>query len=121
MTWEYDVKTAQFYHNGTYVFSARYAGADGYYNDPSKECVMGKGPLPRGTYHIGAPFFHPHAKKYTMRLTPSSSNNMCGRDGFLIHGDSISKPGHASNGCIILDLNYRIKIGTSHDHVLIVK
>lgn len=121
MTWVYQVKTARFYHNGSYAFTARYAGAKGFYNDPSKECVADKGPLPRGTYHISAPFFHPHAKKYTMRLTPESSNHMCGRGGFLIYGDSISDPGGASNGCIILDLNYRIKIGTSNDHTLIVE
>lgn len=121
MAWEYEVKTAKFYHNGTYLFSARYAGAEGYYNDSSKECVSNKGPLPRGTYHIGEPFNHPKTKKYTMRLTPSSSNNMCGRGRFMIHGDSIATPGQASNGCIILDLNFRIKIANSNDHELIVR
>jgi Protein of unknown function (DUF2778) len=35
-------------------------------------------------------------------LTPDPSNDMCGRSGFLIHGDSVSHPGDASDGCIIL-------------------
>jgi hypothetical protein len=33
-------------------------------------------------------------------LTPDPANDMCGRGGFLIHGDSISHPGDASDWCI---------------------
>lgn len=121
MTWVYKIKEAAFYLNGTYQFDALYAGAVGYYNAPVQQCVKNKGPLPAGGYTIGSPFQHRTAGKYVLRLTPNSSNNMCGRDGFLIHGDSKKMPGTASNGCIITTLVNRIAIHTSKDRNLIVE
>lgn len=72
-------------------------------------------------YKIGNPFQHTKAGGYVLRLTADSSNNMCGRDGFLIHGDSIKNPGTASNGCIITSISDRITIHTSNDKILIVE
>jgi hypothetical protein len=69
-------------------------------NDPDQQCVVRAGPIPRGLYHVGQPEAGP--SPYSLRLTPDPSNDMCGRSGFLIHGDSISHPGDASDGCIIL-------------------
>jgi hypothetical protein len=69
-------------------------------NDPSKQCESDIGPIPRGLYTIGPP--GPGPSPYSLRLTPDPSNDMCGRSGFLIHGDSVSHPGDASDGCIIL-------------------
>lgn len=69
-------------------------------NDPAKQCEKRIGPIPRGLYTIGAPGLGP--SPYSLRLTPDPGNDMCGRRGFLIHGDSVSHPGDASDGCIIL-------------------
>lgn len=121
MTWVYKVKEAKFYLDGTFKFDALYAGAVGYYNDPSQQCVKNKGPLPAGKYKIGNPFQHTTAGSYVLRLTADSSNNMCGRDGFLIHGDSKKNPGTASSGCIITSISDRITIHTSNDKILIVE
>ncbi|WP_312454979.1 tlde1 domain-containing protein [Pseudescherichia sp.] len=121
MAWTYEVRTRNFYLNGIYQFTALYSGAPGYKNDSSQECVADRGPLPRGTYTISEPFYHPHAKAWTLRLTSSVSNHMCGRGGFLIHGDSVKRPGTASNGCIIASFSDRKKISSSHDHTLIVE
>lgn len=121
MEWEYEVATRKFSLNGTYQFSARYSGRPGYYDDSTKECVAGKGPIPRGVYTIGKPFTHPKTKAWTMRLTPGINNNMCGRDSFMIHGDSQSHPGEASDGCIIVILANRKKIAESRVYKLIVK
>ena len=60
MSWEYDVKEHKFYLDGVYQFDADYAGASGYKNDPSQECVKNSGPLPRGTYTIGSPHNSAH-------------------------------------------------------------
>jgi hypothetical protein len=121
MTWVYDVKKLTFELNGKYQFSALYAGAPGYKNDPKFECVINKGPLPRGKYRItGIPFTHRHAGKFTLRLEPYKSNMMCGRSGFLIHGDSTQHPGEASNGCIILSPKYRKIIWESNDKEVVV-
>ena len=50
---------------------------------------------------------------FSLRLTPDPANDMCGRDGFLIHGDSIAHPGTASQGCIILNRLQREHIAAS--------
>jgi len=47
-------------------------------------------------------------------LYPASSNNMCGRSGFLIHGGSCSA--NPSEGCIVIEsesTRYKIKSGAT--------
>lgn len=121
MAWTYEVSTRKFYHNGTYEFTGLYAGAPGFKDDPQKECVKDHGPLPRGSYTIGAPYTNHKTGKYSLNLEPHSTNNMCGRDLFRIHGDSQRNPGAASDGCIIAPLTARKKIWASGDRELIVK
>ena len=55
---------------------------------------------------------------YVLPLTPDPENLMYGRDGFLIHGDSITNPGSASEGCIILPRSARTMIAASGDNRL---
>ncbi|POU03274.1 MULTISPECIES: tlde1 domain-containing protein [Enterobacteriaceae] len=121
MPWVYKVSAHAFYLNGTYKFDAEYSGRPGYWNDSANECVSGKGPLPRGTYTIGPAFYHHKTRAMTMRLTPFIENQMCGRDGFMIHGNSGKHPRDASDGCIILDIRYRKEINDSSDKVLVVE
>lgn len=90
----------------------------GGYNDPSKQCVKKVGPIPRGKYTLGEP--GPGPSPYSIRLYPDPSNNMCGRGGFLIHGDSTIHPNDASEGCIILKLSERKAIHESGCKTLIV-
>ncbi|WP_380180946.1 tlde1 domain-containing protein [Kalamiella sp. sgz302252] len=122
MSWTYNVMLKTFKHNGVYEFRARYAGAPGYKDNPEYECLKEQGPLPRGKYRIvGVPFTHKKAGLFTLRLEPDKNNSMCGRSGFLIHGDSKTKPGTASNGCIVLDPKFRERIWQSGDKELIVE
>ena len=51
-------------------------------------------------------------------LTPDPNNDMCNRSGFFIHGDSVSDPGNASDGCIILRRASRDAISSSNDKTL---
>ena len=121
MAWIYDVKRREFSRNGQFKFRARYAGNGKYKDDPLFECVKNKGPLPRGKYRIvGKPFRHARTGADTLRLMPDVSNTMCNRAGFLIHGESKTNPGRASNGCIILDRDYRLQLADSQDRELIV-
>jgi hypothetical protein len=53
-------------------------------------------------------------------LNPDPENDMHGRGGFLIPGDSKSDPGNASKGCIILPRKYREQIWESGDRTLVV-
>lgn len=120
VTWVYDVRKKSFSQNGEYKFNALYAGADGYKDDPALECEQNKGPLPRGKYRIGNPIAkHPTAGRFVIRLTPYAGNNMCGRAGFLIHGDN--GYGTASNGCIVASFDVRRNIADSLDKELIVR
>jgi len=118
MAWIYQQSTGQLSHNGRLVTQG-YAGNKSGYNNPDMQDTPDVGPLPRGIYTItGSPFHHPHTGAYSIRLQPSRDNQMYGRAGFLIHGDSIKDPGNASNGCIILRLNVRKEIWTSGDRQL---
>ena len=121
MPWVYKVSVHIFYLNGTYQFDALYSGRPGFANDSANECVSMKGPLPRGTYTIGPAFYHHKTRAMTMRLTPFIENQMCGRDGFMIHGNSAAHPLSASDGCIILDMRYRKEINDSADKILVVE
>lgn len=121
MPWVYKISAHKFYLNGTYMFDADYSGRPGFSNDSANECVSGKGPLPRGTYTIGTAFYHRRTKAMTMRLSPFIENEMCGRDGFMIHGNSAAHPRNASDGCIILNLSGRKEINDSNDRILVVE
>jgi len=90
-----------------------YSGSEtnGGKNNPHAQCEKDIGPIPRGRYVIGTPFNGP--SPFTLRLTPAPENDMCGRDAFLIHGDSIAHPGTASQGCIILKRSEREAINAS--------
>lgn len=121
MPWVYKVSAHTFYLDGVYKFNAEYSGRPGLMNDSANECISDKGPIPRGTYTIGAAFYHHKTKAYTMRLTPFIENQMCGRDGFMIHGNSVAHPLDASDGCIILNLSERKIINDSTDKILVVE
>lgn len=119
MPWIYHQATGKIYHDKQLESSLGYAGSGIWKNNPSGETQKNLGPLPRGKYTIADHFIHhPHAGKHVLRLTPSPSNQMYGRSGFLIHGDSIQAPGTASNGCIILPYAVRQKVFASGDRAL---
>ena len=61
---------------------------------------------------------HLHCVTFVIRLEPDPSNNMCGRSGFLIHGDSKKHPGSASQGCIIVNIKYRKDMWNNGDKIL---
>ena len=113
MPWEFSQRTGELRHDGVLVYDKGYSGAGFAKNDPDMEHVPYQGPIPRGTWSIG------QAQKttkgdYTMPLSPYGGNHH-GRSAFLIHGDSISSPGTASEGCIILPLPIRKRISASGD------
>lgn len=79
-----------------------YSGRDNGKNNPALQQTPDIGPIPAGIYRIGAPFDDEgHLGKFVMSLTPLPENEMFGRSGFYMHGDSASHSGGASEGCII--------------------
>ena len=119
MTWRYDQESGIITLNDKFV-SAGYAGAGDGKNNPAMQDVHNVGPLPRGDYTIGEPCDTKTHGPYVLHLTPAAENEMCGRSGFLIHGDSVVHPGTASEGCIILPRPVRERIWSSGDTALTV-
>lgn len=82
-------------------------------NNPSCQCQVSVGPLPQGTYSLGNMMTF-KGMPYCYELYPASSNSMCGRSGFLIHGGGCS--GNPSEGCIVIEnesTRYKIKSGAT--------
>lgn len=118
MPWTYHQSTGQLW-NDTALVATGYSGAepDGK-NNPNLESLAGIGPIPRGSYTIGAPFNSHQTGPYAMRLTPNEGTDTYGRSDFEMHGDSKEHPGQASHGCIIMPFAIRARVWLSNDHVL---
>ena len=120
--WIYAQNSGKLFHHDdvletTMLVAFGYSGADWGKNNPAAEAVHNIGPLPAGFYTIESPRDTIHSP-FTLPLTPYPTNEMFGRAGFLIHGDSLGSPGTASQGCIILPRDIRNMIWGSGDHDL---
>ena len=99
--WIYQQSTGRLTRDGELV-AIGYSGHDIDKNVAAAEGAKNMGPLPRGLYSIGEAYTDPHLGPLAMQLTPDASDEMLGRAGFFIHGDSVAHPGDASEGCIVL-------------------
>jgi hypothetical protein len=116
--WIYKQSTGELVRNGN-VWRGGYSGCGEGKNNPTAENKPDVGPLPRGLYWIlGPPEETEKHGPYVLRLEPNPQNDMYGRSGFLIHGDSKIHPGQASEGCIILPRPLREHIYDSGDRTL---
>lgn len=116
--WTYEQSTGRMIAADGEVIAVGYAGLGEHKNRPESERLKNHGPLPRGLYLIGKPYATQAHGPYVMRLTPDGANQMYGRGSFLIHGDSVKRPGTASNGCIILPKVARVRVWESGDREL---
>jgi hypothetical protein len=114
MTWRYEQSTGRLWH----LEGTGYSGKDEAKNRPDMDAVKGRGPIPCGAWRITERFDHPHKGPICLRLEPERGTDTHGRSGFLVHGDSISAPGTASEGCIILPNPVRRRIWASGDRIL---
>jgi hypothetical protein len=120
MSWTYSQSSGDLGHEGEFIAKG-YAGLGACCNKPDKQDVPFQGPLPRGTYTIGLPMQDGgHMGPFVLPLAPWEVNNMFGRSGFFIHGDTPARDQSASNGCIILDRAWRTMIAQSGDATLMV-
>jgi hypothetical protein len=118
----YVQESGNFYDSTGALVAECYAGGFGggvnaqYKNNPAAQNLKGLGPLPCGFYTIGPLFNDPETGPASMRLTPDPDNEMFGRGGFLIHPDSIARPGTASEGCIAMEPeSARVAVSKSGD------
>ena len=99
-----------------------YSGQPPYKNDPAAQDKPDLGPLPCGLWHIvGVHYRHESLGPYVMNLEPEPQTTTFGRSSFRIHGDSISKPGYASHGCLVFSRPLRTRIWESGDRDIWVK
>lgn len=116
--WHYEQSTGHLYDAASKLLAVGYSGHGDGVNAPTLQDVHEVGPIPEGTYSIGEPEDTPEHGPYVLRLTPAPENEMFGRSGFLMHGDSVVHPGMASQGCIIMPRFAREQVWGSGDHNL---
>ena len=119
--WTYAQSTGRLSHDEQSFGECGYSGFEDGKNNPAKQDEPDLGPIPQGRYTIGPVEFEntdgPHGP-FVLPLIPDAGNEMFGRSGFLIHGDSLADPGNASRGCIILPRETREEMAQSGDFVL---
>ncbi len=89
-----------------------YSGTGGGRDNPDMETRGFEGPIPRGTYDIGASRRHSSLGPEVMNLDPVG-HMAHGRTDFRIHGNNAAND--ASEGCIVLPPNVRRLIAGSAD------
>lgn len=89
-------------------------------NNHAYEKMQNIGPIPCGEWEIAHWDDHHGDKGPQVAVLLPVKHNAWGRTAFLIHGDSISRPGEASHGCIIASRYVRDKLRASGERQLTV-
>lgn len=116
--WLYKQSTGELFYLGALI-ARGYSGAGAGKDNPAMQDAVNLGPIPQGTYAIGAPSNSAHVGPFALALDPVDADTF-GRDAFFIHGDSLEHPGQASHGCIVLPRAVREQIAGSGDTLLTV-
>lgn len=116
--WTYKQSTGELFAPDGSVAATGYSGAGLGKNNPEAQDQHNVGPIPEGRYLIEAPGDTESHGPFVMPLIPAPENEMFGRCGFLLHGDSVHAPGTASQGCVILPRTTRERIWASGDRDL---
>lgn len=103
--------------DGSFV-AAGWAGNNGGDHNPdgihgrcnhAMEAIRNIGPLPCGTYQVGAWGDHPPLGPYSAPLTQIAGKTY-GRSGFYIHGPGGADPANCSRGCIVIPHDARLAV-----------
>lgn len=120
MPWTYSVRDGAVLTPAGLVAGFGYSGYGEYKNRPECSNEVDLGPVCCGWYDLLPPHDlngGPHGP-YVIGLLPDAGNEMHGRGDFALHGDSLSRPGTASKGCVILARLLRERMWVSGDHRL---
>src|SRR6266700_5263321 len=107
MSWRYEQATGKMIDEVGYVWGTGYSGFANGKNAPQFQNVHEVGPIPEGGYLIGMPHDSNSHGPFVLPLIPLRATETFGRDAFLIHGDSVHRPGTESHGCIIMSRDVR--------------
>lgn len=107
------------------LWGTGYAGHGEGLNNGALQARSGVGPLPCGKYTIGPleathTTAEGHVLTDSMELIPDTANEMFGRGGFRLHGRKSLDDMDASEGCIVLDHEPRMRVANSPDKALLV-
>lgn len=122
--WTFEQRTGKLYNPQGNCVATGYAGGnegknkEGV-NNPDMQGVEGVGPLPVGLYTRGTVIMQSHLGPFAIPLVPDPSNDMLGRGGFYMHGDT-TPSGNASKGCIIMPRAVREGFYTSSEALQVV-
>jgi hypothetical protein len=119
VTWTYAQRTGDLCRDGIFLCRG-YSGFEEGKNNPAMEGVHDTGPIPCGQWLMESISDTKTHGPRVIRLIPVAPVHTYGRDGFLIHGDSIAAPGTASHGCIIIGRLHREQVWGTGDHELLV-
>jgi hypothetical protein len=117
MAWTYQQITGNFLDPDGNLQGKGYSGQPPRVNDPTAQDIHNVGPCPQGLWQAVEliPESATHGP-FAIRLEPYSATVTFGRSGFMMHGDSVSHPGYASDGCIIQSRDVRELFWNSQDH-----
>lgn len=118
--WTYQQSTGELHDAAGTLTGTGYSGSPAGKDNPEDQDIPDVGPIPRGEYTIGEPADSAQLGPFAMPLTPAPTNDMDGRSGFFMHGDSIAHPGDGSEGCVIMPPAVRTVVWESGDHELTV-
>lgn len=120
MAWTYSQSTGKLTNPLGAVVAVCYSGGNcgkvpQAVNNPSMQGIKSVGPLPRGVYTLGTPVEDSHLGPLAIPLLPDPGNQMFGRGGFYMHGDTPEMNHSASEGCIIAPHAIRAMCAASTD------
>lgn len=118
MVWTFDRAAGELTSPAGDVHPA-YAGRPPYVGSVADDWRVGLGPLPAGRYTFGeVQADGGHMGPFVLPLLPDPANDMKGRSAFFLHGDSITQPGYASEGCIVTARQVREDVANGSDKEL---
>jgi hypothetical protein len=119
--WTYEQISGRLLDSAGELVGIGYSGFGNGKNNPDLQNVHDVGPICCGIYSQGEPHNTQTHGPFVIPLIPDQGNEMYGRSGFLMHGDSVHKPGTASLGCIIQSRDVREKFAASKDRLQVVR
>lgn len=118
MSWTYSISTGMLADPFGAQYGPGYSGNGAWKNQAGDIEVRNHGPIPIGGYTMGKSIDSATLGPLAIPLTPKATNQMFDRGGFWMHGDSLSHPGDASDGCIVQDHDTRMAADASADRDL---
>lgn len=120
MPWLYEIASGRLTDPTGTLCGKGYSGQPPRSNDPTAQSLHNVGPIPEGRWQAVELIPESTHGPFAIRLEPYPETDTLGRAGFLVHGDSVQKPGFASEGCVIMARDVRELFWASDDHDLIV-